>query len=481
MKQHLRNIVVGLSLTATVLFALVMIGIRFFALQETFIYDEVYSWVTANPAIPFSTIWHDILLKDVNLPLFNLVLRAWAHVVPFTDAWLRALSVIFSLLGIAVAWFLAPRSWPKLEKFAFCSLLAGSYGLTNYSHVVRSYSMGILFTVIFNLLALRILNAFAQEEKISWKCWAGFYGAGLIAAYTHFFACGLFFITCLFLFFYACAYKRDRALVFWATALCFFLWVPWLYNTYASLNHFSSGWWYETNKVLSSWQILLFCLGSEWMLGGLLLLLIVGLVSVSFNEKNILKKRTDVLLPLFQVIMLVAVLLALSGRYNLFTERYFLITLPSLFILLVALWIHLYKRWVGVIVLLPLFLYANTIYHFNYFFPRLTEFSGLTPAFTYVADTLHTPKVMVLLDPITYPEASQWPFVHYFLPKEYPIEVIGVTEENAHQINPPESVPVIVPLCSMYRLIMLSVKYNFKLPDNLVVFQQSCIAQNPKR
>lgn len=480
MKEHLRRIIVGASVTATVLFALLMIVARFFGLQETLIYDEVYSWVTANPAIPFSTVWHDILLQDVNLPLFNLVLRVWAHIVPFTEVWLRVLPMIFSLAAIAVAWFLAPRRWSKLERLALCSLLAASMGLTNYSDVIRSYSMGVFFTVIFNLLALRILDAFTNGEDIPKSWWWGFFSAGLVAAYTHFFACGIFFITCLFLFFYACAYKRARALVFWATALCFFLWVPWLYNTYSSLGHFSSGWWYETNKVLSSWQILEYCLGSEGALVGLMLFTIVGLVSVFCNEKDILKKYLGIILPLFQLVMLVAVLLALSKRYNLFMNRYFLMTLPSVFILLVSLWIHLYKRWLWIVALLPLFLYFNTIYYFHNSLPLLTEYSGLTASFEYAAEALHAPKVLVLMDPITYPGASQWPIMRYFIPKDYPAEVLPLTKENAEQVGPSERVPLVVPLCSFYRVVMASVDYGYALPEKLVSFRHSCVVHHSK-
>ena len=340
--------------------------------------------------------------------------------------------------------------------------------------------MGVFFTVIFNLLALRILNAFTSQEKVPWHWWAGFYSAGLVASYTHFFACGLFFITCLFLFFYACAYKRERSLVFWVTALSFLLWIPWLYNTYASLNHFSNDWWYTTNKVLSSWQILSFCLGSEWMLGGILLLLVIGFVSVGFHEKNILKNRADLFLSLFQLGMLVAVLLALSERYNLFMQRYFLITLPSVFVLLVTLWGHLYKRWVGVIVLLPLFLYANTSFYFQNFLSDKSEFSGITESFEYVANALHAQKVLVLMDPITYPGASQWPLMYYFVPKGYGPEIEGLTKENASLINPPAGVPLLVPLCSFARVVTASVDYGFQAPDSLVSFKHTCIVYHPK-
>ena len=245
------------------------------------------------------------------------------------------------------------------------------------------------------------------------------------------------------------------------------------------MNYFSLGWWYETNKILSSWQVMEFCLGHEGMLAGILLLIIVGLVSLGFSEKKNLKNWTTIWLPLFQMGMLVLVLLGLSKWYNLFMNRYFLITLPCVFTLLVALWMVLYRRWTGFIVLLPLFLYFNTTYYFNYSLPHVAEYTGLTQSFEYVSTSLQAQKVLVLLDPITYPGASQWPFMHYFIPGDYAPEVLSLTKENAPWVKE-QQVPLIVPLCSFYRVVMASSDYGFELPEKLISFKQSCVVYLPK-
>ena len=130
-------------------------------------------------------------------------------------------------------------------------------------------------------------------------------------------------------------------------------------------------------------------------------------------------------------------------------------------------------------VLLPFFLYCNTVHCFLHFLPNLSEYSGLTQSFEYVDTSLHAQKVLVLLDPITYPGASQWPFMDYFIPDGYTPQVIALTKENASWVKE-QNVPLIVPLCSFYRVVMSSADYEFALSDELISFKQSCVVYHPQ-
>ncbi len=480
MKKSLQNIFKGTCIAATSVLVVGMILLRFIALTETPLYDEVYSLVTADPSIPLSTVWFNILLQDVNLPLFNLALRAWAWIVPNTLPWMRLFSILLSLATLPAVWFCAPKSWTKFAKGVLCSLFACSFIMTLFAHIIRSYSMGMLFTAVFTLLALRILEAFITKQNVSKKLWAGFFITGLLGAYTHFFASGLFFITGLFLFCYACAYKRDRLLVFCATGLSFFLWIPWLLNTYQTMGHFSADWWYSTPKMLASWKILTYNLGSEPMLAGLLGLVVIGFVSVGFHERPVFKKVPEVMLPLFQLVMLVLVVLVVSKRYNLFMERYFLMVLPNVFILLTGLFVHLCKRWMGFAILLPVFLYANFAYFHNHALPRPNEYTGLTDSFAYVEKVSPSKKVLFFMAPISYPKASQEPFVRYFINPASNIELIPFNNETLKLMQAPERLPVVVPLCALQRLLDLSNGSHFKIPEPVVAFGQTCILQEPE-
>ena len=481
MKKSLQNIFIGACAAATLVLAAGMILLHFSALTETPIYDEVYSLVTADPSIPLSTVWFDILLQDVNLPLFNVVFHAWAWVVPYTLPWMRLFPILLSLATLPAIWFCAPKSWTREAKITLCSVFACSFIMTLFAHIMRSYSMGMLFTTIFTLLALRILEAFIARQDISKKLWAGFFITGLIGAYTHFFATGLFFITALFLFGYACAYKRDRLLVFCATGLTFFLWIPWLLNTYQTMGHFSADWWYGTPKMLASWQILTFSFGSGEVLAGLLVLVVAGFVSIGFHARPVFKKVPEVMLPLFQLVMLILVVWVISKRYNLFMERYFLMALPSAFILLTMLFIRLCKQWLGFMVLLPLFLYTNFTYFYNHALPRREEYTGLADAFVYVEKASPSKKVLFFMPPISYPEASQEPFVRYFINPDSGIELIPFTNETQKRMKAPERLPAIIPLCAMQRLLEISMDSNFEIPEPVVAFGQTCILQEPEK
>lgn len=481
MKKSLQNIFIATCTAATLVLSVGMIVLRFGALTETPLYDEVYSLVTADPSIALSTVWFDILLQDVNLPLFNLALRAWAWIVPYTLPWMRLFPILLSLFTLPAIWFCAPKSWTKLPKGVLCSVFACSFIMTLFAHIVRSYSMGMLFTTVFTLLALRILEAFIAQEEVSKKLWAGFFITGLLGAYTHFFASGLFFITALFLFGYACVCKRDRLLIFCATGLSFFLWIPWLLNTYQTMGNFSVDWWYDTPKMLASWQILTYNLGPGPMLACLLVLVVAGFVSIGFHVRPIFKKVPEVILPLFQLVVLTLVVWVISRRYNLFMERYFLMALPSALILLTGLFVHLCKRWMGFIVCLPVFLYANFVYFYNHALPRTEEYTGLTDAFRYVEKVSPSKKVLFFMPPISYPAASQEPFVRYFIDPSSGIEFIPFTNETLVRMQEPERLPTIVPLCALQRLLDLSNKVHFEIPEPVVVFGQACVLQEPKK
>ena len=56
---------------------------RFAFLSVPYEYDELFTAVTANPALPLSWIWTHWLLVDVHPPLHNVLLWAYNHVAPY--------------------------------------------------------------------------------------------------------------------------------------------------------------------------------------------------------------------------------------------------------------------------------------------------------------------------------------------------------------------------------------------------------------
>lgn len=85
-----------------------MLGQRFAHLSSGLAYDELYSLATAWPGLKLSYIWHEILLKDVNLPLYNILLYGWNHLFPAEPFYMRLFNTLASLATVPTAYFWPP-------------------------------------------------------------------------------------------------------------------------------------------------------------------------------------------------------------------------------------------------------------------------------------------------------------------------------------------------------------------------------------
>ena len=475
MKESLRRIVLYTSLTLSTIIAAFMLMFRFCFLNEPPIYDEIYSLATAAPSIPFSTAWHHVLMQDVNLPLYNLLLRAWAAVVPFTVPWMRVLSALFSLAVVPAAWFCAPAHWPKLKKFILCALLAGSLPLTISGSLLRSYPIGIFTLTITLLFGLRILHTLTHLQKVPCVYWGVFFVGGFVTAYLHYFGAAIFFSTALWIFLATLRYKKYRLFVFSATALAFFMWIPWVLHSYFLMNRTHTQWWYETTAAYSSWKIMEYLWGNPLMAGGIFCFCVLGIVSLFFSAPAV-KKETplaEILLPLFCLVLLVGVVSLLSPWCNLWLDRYFLFCLPPLFIFLSTLLYHLYQRHAELIVLLPFVLGVWVFLLCTHFWPDMQDLSGLRATMEYLSSK-NTPRVLVAYDQVSYAPPAQQFLLSFYAPKN--IQLIPLTQENTDLLH---QMPLVVPLCSFINLMNISYFYNFDVPEPVIPFQETCVVEFP--
>ena len=479
MKDFCGKWILRLVLIICGLLALWMLISRFRVPHLGFMYDEVYSWATANPAHAWGIVWQEVLLQDVNLPLFNIFLRGWAHVLPPTLPWMRLFSALCSFLTIPAAWYLAPHSWSRLQKGIFCLLLAASCPLTQYASVLRCYSLGVLLCVIFTLLALQIAQGIIHRQSVAYWKWGLFWLAGLCAAYTHYFATALFFITSLFLFLVACIYKQNRVWIVGSTAVALCLWFPWLWHVEKLLTNPQSAWWIHTSSTLASWQILEFVFGNIYVAAGIIAFLIVGFISFLFNRIKWQEEGLPAGLALFQILILVGVVSFISAQHNLWLERYFVFLVPSLCLLLTCLLMHLGHRWSGWWIVLALIVGSNAWIYEEKYALSPKDVSGLEEAFRYVHEMGYD-RVLVLYDRVTYPPAvSKW-VLEYFIPKDISLELITLTPENATRMQKPEGLALVAPLGSFSVLMEASQRYHFDIDSPRAVFKQTSVLIDPQ-
>ncbi len=471
-----------ISLATALCVAGLMWVFRLGGLDAPLIYDEIFSWITADPAHPFAQVWYDVLRADVNIPLFNLLLRGWAYIVPMTPIWMRALPVIFSLLTPLCAWGLAPKNWTNTQKIVFCSLLGASAMLTLYSALLRTYSLSVFLVCVFTLLALQIVQAFIAGQTASHNVWIGFAGAGLLACYTHYFAAALFFITTLFVLGAALYYKKQHAWALGVLILVGLIWLLWAGPVFYSLlagadGGVGAGWWVKKEKMLSSWEVLEFLFGPTPVKLGILGFVVVGLTSFVFEERPLFARRPEMWLALMQIVLLGIAVGILSQKCNLWVQRYFLMVLPAVYLLFTGLLMHLQARWQGVIVLLPVFVGLNMGYYLQMYQPYASDPSGLADVFSYVTHHLHRQEVLVAYDRVTYPGPSARWTLEYFLPKDTPLTLTPLTRENAHRMQTPEQLPLVAPLSAFTYVMKFSEKYGFDTTSDLRQFKQTCLVR----
>ena len=108
----------------------ILVGLvcRTILLNISFEYDEIFTSITANPAVPLSYIWNHYLAVDVHPPLFNILLWLYNHLVAYGPEWiLRFPSLILSFIGLFLAWKLFPRYLPRITRWLFILLLGCIY------------------------------------------------------------------------------------------------------------------------------------------------------------------------------------------------------------------------------------------------------------------------------------------------------------------------------------------------------------------
>ena len=436
-----------------------MFAARFFHLTNGLQYDELYSAITASPKLPLGFVWKNMLWQDINLPLYNILLFVWNRIFPYTYVSMRLFSALTGALAVVMAWVCAPAYWTRLKKYIFVSLVACSFILVGYGAIVRTYSLAVLVSVVFSLLALRFIDAFSRGETPSRRAWLTFFTVGLIGSYCHFFCTGVFFITALVVFLYACYYKVGRAWAFWGTAVVFGLWSFWLWHVVVALRAVASGngWWFKTPFVKATFDILRFLFGEHTIFVGLLYGLVLSGVSLISTYKTKLFKQADIILPLAQIVLLLGVVAVASCRVNLWLDRYFLPLMPAFILLFAGCLDHLRQRHVVLLILWPVLLTSWVWMYHQLAHLEWPEYTGLQDAFTYLTKTHPVDKVLVDMERTGYPMLAFRRMLAFYIPPDSNLQMIPFTAQTAHlswETNP--KTLVMLPLCSQIHLIYSS-------------------------
>ncbi|HLH12983.1 MAG TPA: hypothetical protein VKV77_14055 [Methylovirgula sp.] len=153
--------------------------IHFIGLDQTLWFDETGTGAIVAPSSLKDSF--ELMLVDVNAPLYYLILHFWTGVFGLSNIALRVPSAIFAA---AAAWIaLASRSIPTRGlKFYWGALLALWIPGFTFAHEARCYALLILLATFNTILFVQLLLAPARRVAFGWAA------VGVLLLLTHYYA-----------------------------------------------------------------------------------------------------------------------------------------------------------------------------------------------------------------------------------------------------------------------------------------------------
>ena len=185
----------------------------------------------------------EALRLDGSPPLYYLLLSLWMDVAGTSEEAVRALSLVWGLLAVPVAWWAAWTLFGARTAWMAAVLAATSPFLTQYAQEARMYALAALLSLVASATFVRAVAAEGDRRR-----WAIGYAVVLaVMLYTHnwalFFgaACG---VVWLFLVVRAVGEERRELLI--AGAIAFggplALYLPWIPTTLYQAAHTGAPW-----------------------------------------------------------------------------------------------------------------------------------------------------------------------------------------------------------------------------------------------
>ena len=205
-------------------------------------FDETYSSYLTKGSFPEIV---EMTALDVHPPLYYLCLKAWSLLFGHSIIAYRSLSVLFSVITLALFYVLMKR-WTKNHKTAMLLtvLLAACPFFLYYSAEMRMYSLSCLIVVAGTLF---LDLALEKNKKIFWLL----YSLSIIAAlYTHYFTVFGFLAHFVYLVFYFKKHGFNKNII-WVYILAVIAYIPWIPVLYQQVTAVERGYWPDEIELLT--------------------------------------------------------------------------------------------------------------------------------------------------------------------------------------------------------------------------------------
>lgn len=225
-----------------------------------------YLWVDESFSLSlidhdYKTLW-TLAAKDVHPPFYYIVLKFVVDLgyrfFPLSYARIYFAKVVSAIPLIALVFISETyirKRYGKYVSVFFEVLILGMPNFAGYGVEIRMYSMALLFVTICFLAYLELLE---KENKTYWFVFAA---SGILAAYTHYYAC--IAVALLYILLFLHVIKRKKNIFMWVvtaliTIICY---LPWLGALFGQLAKVSSGYWIEPIGFTSIWMYIIFWFG----------------------------------------------------------------------------------------------------------------------------------------------------------------------------------------------------------------------------
>ncbi len=145
--------------------------------------DEAYTMLVVEK--PWPQAW-DIIIHDVHPPLYYIIVKLACTLTGYTVPAVKAVSVFFQSAALLLGIWLVKPLFGRKTAYCYMVILGLMPQLIRYGVELRMYPAAMFFVTACGLAAVWLWKN--QEKEPSRRMWLLFWGAGIAAAYTHYFA-----------------------------------------------------------------------------------------------------------------------------------------------------------------------------------------------------------------------------------------------------------------------------------------------------
>ena len=231
--MNMNNILTGIK-EKNNLILLVLISVaaflRFYDLgSQSLWYDEHFTWYVAQME-SYKELLNFITTKDVHPPLYYSIQYLIVHYLGDSEFWLRLPSAISGVLSVFFMYILGKQFFNKETGLISAFFLTFFWYPIYFSHEARSYSVALLFLMIFIINYLMVLNRISQDKKPEPKNITGLIIFGILLSYTHYYGLLAVFLFGIFSFIINIRSVNRFFKVFTYFFIIFLAYLPWIKN-----------------------------------------------------------------------------------------------------------------------------------------------------------------------------------------------------------------------------------------------------------